>query len=67
MRAQVALETRKCRVVFRSRGQRYGQSTVVNLSRTGREYGLALSVNNPQSRPVRGNGHGKEQSTNRHR
>jgi len=66
VRAPAAPETRKCRVIFRSRGQRYGQSTVVNLARTGREYGLALCLNNPQSRPVRGNGHGNGQIINSH-
>ena len=36
----------------------------MNLSRTGREYGLASCLSNPQPRPVRGNGHGNGQITN---
>ena len=67
MRAEAAPETRKCCVIFRSRGHGLGQSTVVNLARTGRGCGLAASGNNPQSRSVRGNGHGDGQSTGRRR
>ncbi len=61
MRADVAPETRRCRVIFRSRGQRNRQSTTVDLPHTGRGRGLAVSVNRAWLRIVRSrsrvNGH----------
>ena len=67
MRAEAAPQTRKCRVIFRSRGQEHSQSTTVDSPRIKREHGLAVSMDSPQSRSVRGNRCVRGQSTNRQR
>ena len=65
MRAEAAPQTRKCRVIFRSRGQGCGQSTTVDSPRIRSEHGMAVSLNSPQSRSVPGNCRVNGQSTNR--
>ena len=67
MRAEAAPQTRKCRVIFRSRGQGHSQSTTVDSPSIRREHGLAVSVDSPQLRSVRGNRCVRGQSTNRQR
>ena len=67
MRAEAASQTRKCRVIFRNREQGHSQSTTVDSPRIRREHGLAVSVDSPQSRSVRGNRCVRGQSTNRQR